>query len=391
MSISAHGPALHAPPADSRGSALKERLGVAAARAHRRRLTGVSFIGVTGSVGKTTTKEMIAAALGSVMRGRKSPADANNLAVIAKTILRTTRRDRFCVVEVAAGKRVGQVARSAQLLRPEIAVVTAVGADHRSTYRTLDGTAAEKRAPLDNAAAGSTAVLNADDPRVLALGKRFSGRVITYGLSPGAMLRAENVSAAWPVALNFTLISDRTDLEVQTRLLGAHWITAALAALGASVAAGVSLQNAARALARAEPVPNRMYPQAIDGVYFIDDTAKAPYWTLGRTFEFLAQARCRRKILVMGTISDYSQSATQGVSPCRLTRSHLPGPMRVRAHDVQGHRSSGANLCALPAVGDEPARHTPRAPIPRLEPRPRPSAPSDTGAASSRSDCQSSE
>lgn len=310
MPVSANRHALRAPAHDHRGSALRERLGVAAARVHRQRLSGVSFIGVTGSVGKTTTKEMIAAALASVSRGRKSPADANNLAVIAKTILRTTKQDRFCVVEVAAGRQVGVVARSARLLMPDIAVVTTVGADHRSTYRTLDGTADEKRALLDNAAPGSTAVLNADDPRVLAMGRGFNGRVITYGLSSTAMLRAEEVSAAWPAALRFTLTCDGKDLAVQTRMLGAHWITAGLAALGAAYAAGVSLPDAACAVAQLEPVPSRMYPVAVDGVTFIDDSIKAPYWTLSRTFEFLAQARCRRKILVMGTISDYSQSAS---------------------------------------------------------------------------------
>ena len=117
---------------------LRLRAGLAAATAYRRRLDSVTFIGVTGSCGKTTTKELVAAALASELRGRKSPAQGNGPAVIAKTVLRTTRRDAFCVLEVAAGWP-GGVAQAARLLRPQIAVITHVGLDHRTIHRNARG------------------------------------------------------------------------------------------------------------------------------------------------------------------------------------------------------------------------------------------------------------
>ena len=118
-------------------------LGLKAAALHRRRLREVTFIGVTGSSGKTTTKELIAAALRSELRGRATPAQGNGLAVLAKTILRTTRRDAFCVAEVALWRR-GVIAENALVLRPDIAVVTCVGTDHRS-ITVLDPDALRER------------------------------------------------------------------------------------------------------------------------------------------------------------------------------------------------------------------------------------------------------
>jgi UDP-N-acetylmuramyl pentapeptide synthase len=270
----------------------------------------VAFVGVTGSAGKTTTKELVAAILGSGARGRRSPGEANDLATVAKTVLRTTRRDRWCVVEVAAGRRVGLLARKAQVLRPTIAVVTNVGQDHRTIFRTLEATAAEKRALLEHAVPDGTAVLNADDPLVMAMADGFPGRVLTYGSAAGAALRAEAVHSVWPQPLRFTARFAGEAVQVQTRLLGRHWITVVLAAMGAALAAGVTLGAASEAVAAVDPLPGRMRPVRVGAVTFIDDALKAPLWALESTFGFLAEARAERKILVMGTISDYPGSAS---------------------------------------------------------------------------------
>jgi len=297
-------------PSQAKLRELKLHAGLAAARLHRRTLRHVTVIGVTGSCGKTTTKELIAAALSSELRGRKSPGTGNGPAVVGKTILRTTNRDSFCVVEVAAGWRDGGVARTAQVLRPHIAVVTNVGSDHRATFRTLEAIAAEKRALVAGVVHGGAAVLNADDPLVLAMGDHFHGRILTVGRSPEAMLRAEDVQSAWPDPLSFTLCCDGRELPVRTRLYGKHWVTSALAALGVAEAMGVSLDRAAGALGTVEPAPNRMRAVTRNGVTFIQDDAKAPFWAIDAIFEFLADARAARKIVVIGTISDYPGAAS---------------------------------------------------------------------------------
>jgi UDP-N-acetylmuramyl pentapeptide synthase len=286
------------------------RAGLAAATLRRRTLKRVSFIGVTGSCGKTTTKELIAAALASELRGRKSPGEGNGLAVTAKTLLRTTNRDAFCVVEVAAGKP-GNVARAARLVRPRIAVVTQIGSDHRTVYRTLEGTAAEKRTLLEHAADGATAVLNLDDPHVIAMAAGFCGRVLTFGCSPGATLRAEDVRSPWPQRLSFTLRFGDRSFPVHTRLCGRHWVGSVLAALGVAVAMGVPLERSVAALAAVPPTPGRMSPVARGGVTFVCDHIKAPLWTVGSVFEFLAEGEAARKVAVIGTISDYPGSSSR--------------------------------------------------------------------------------
>jgi UDP-N-acetylmuramyl pentapeptide synthase len=274
-------------------------------------LHDVTFIAVTGSAGKTTTKEMIAAVLGAESRGRKTPAGHNDIGALATTVMRTTKRDDYCVVEVAAGKHVGMVARKAQVLRPNIAVVTTIGRDHHSTFRTAEATAVEKSALLDRVVAGGTAVLNADDPRVLAMGEDFDGQVVTYGCSPPAMVRAEDVCASWPQRLTFTLLCEGIRLPVRTQLVGKHWVTSVLAALVVARVTGLRLDGAVEAIAGMRPVPRRMEPVQRGDVTFIDDTVKAPYWALDTIFDFLADAHARRKILVMGTISDYPGAASK--------------------------------------------------------------------------------
>jgi UDP-N-acetylmuramyl pentapeptide synthase len=284
--------------------------GLATAAFHRRRLKDVSFIGVTGSCGKTTTKELIAAVLGASLAGRKSPGTSNRLTTVGKTVLRTTASDAFCVVEIAAWEP-GSVARAARVVAPNIAVVTNIGTDHRQAFRTLDAIAAEKVQLLDAVMAGGTAVLNVDDERVSAMARGFRGDVITYGRASEATLRAESVRSRWPERLSFTLRAGERSHTVRTRLCGEHWVTSALAALGVAAAMNLPLEPAAEALAGVEPPPARMSPVVLNGVTFVRDDVKAPLWTMDAAFAFLAQARVGRKLAVIGTISDYFGSTSR--------------------------------------------------------------------------------
>ena len=337
---------------------LRLRAGLAAATVHRRRLRRVTFIGVTGSCGKTTTKELIAAALRSELRGRASPAEGNGLAVVAKTVLRTTNRDRFCVIEVAASQP-GVVARTARLIRPRIAVVTHVGTDHRAIYRTLDATAAEKRSLLAAVGERGAGVLNADDPHVLAMAQGFRGGVVTFGRSPGAVLRAEDVRSPWPEPMSFTLRSGERSLPVRTRLHGKHWVSSVLAALGVALAMEVPLERSIEALATVPPTPGRMSPVSYGGVTFVCDYVKAPLWTFDAVFEFLADARATRKIIVIGTISDYpGSSSTKYVAVARRALGVADEVVFAGPHARHALRakSPSSPLRAFPTVS-EAAEH----------------------------------
>jgi UDP-N-acetylmuramoyl-tripeptide--D-alanyl-D-alanine ligase len=293
-------------------------LGLAAARRHRNRLSGPTFIGVTGSVGKTTTKELVAAVLGGEGAGTKTPGSRNQLNLVGRTILQTRQRHAFSVHEVPAW-RPGSVREIAALIRPDIAAVTRIGSDHRRVFRTLEATAAEKRALVEALPPDGVAVLNADDPHVLAMANAFPGRVITFGAAADATLRADDVRSSWPDRLTFTLRAEGRAFPVRTQLNGRFWIASVLAAVGVGVALDVPLDRALAAVASVEPVTGRMSVVEQGGVTFVRDDTKAPRWSLDATFEFLAEARAARKVLVLGTISDYpgSMSATYSRTAAR--------------------------------------------------------------------------
>ena len=123
----------------------------------------------------------------------------------------------------------------------------------------------------------------------------------------GAMLQGEAIEAAWPARLSFTVKwNGQSSLRVHTRLCGSHWAPTVLAALAAGVSLGVPLTVAAEAVGSVEPFEGRMSPVDVgDGVTFVRDDWKAPVWTIAPTFDFMRQARAPRKIIVIGTVSDY--------------------------------------------------------------------------------------
>ena len=276
------------------------------AERYRRQLTTVTFVAVTGSTAKTMTTRMIGAILetaGPCVRPR-----FNIHSSIAEAVLATRPTHRFFVAETAISSP-GYINRSLRLVSPQIGVVTNIGTDHRSNYGGPDGIAREKSKLVAALPADGVAVLNADDPRVIAMHSQSAARVITYGFAPEAMVRGSDVSGVWPDRLSLTVHVDGDEVHVRTRLCGAHWASAVLAAMGAAVAARVPLRAAAEAISTVEPAVARMSPVTdASGVTFIRDDWKAPLPSLAPAVDFLKAARAPRKIAVLGTVSDYPGS-----------------------------------------------------------------------------------
>jgi UDP-N-acetylmuramyl pentapeptide synthase len=271
----------------------------------RRRLAGTAFVAVTGSTAKTTTKELTAAVLQARFRGSANRGSSNHAYMVARNVLLLPRGSRFFVQELGAAGP-GTLDPAIELLRPAVAVVTNVGLDHYREFRGPEGVAAEKVKVVAALPPQGVAILNADDPRVLAMGARCPGRVLTFGLGPGADLRAVDLEASWPERLSFTAVHEGRSLRVRTQLLGAHWAHAVLAALGAGLALGVPLEAAAEAVAAVPPTPGRMSPvETPGGAVFVRDDRKASLPSVEPALEFLRAARAARRIAVIGTLSDY--------------------------------------------------------------------------------------
>jgi UDP-N-acetylmuramoyl-tripeptide--D-alanyl-D-alanine ligase len=317
------------------------------AERHRRAVAGVTFVAVTGSAGKTTTKELIAAVLGSRHRGTKSPGTHNSAHWVSHTVLGARRGDGFCVHELGATGP-GTLDEPIALVRPRVAVVTNVGGDHRSAFRTLEATATEKAKVVHAVPRAGFAVLNADDPRVLAMAGSCRGRVLTYGLRPDASVRAESVRSSWPDRLTFTAIHGEQRVAVHTRFCGVHWIHACLAAIATGVGLGVPLPVAAAALAAVDPLPGRYQPVDAAGVTFIRDEFKASLWSIAPALEFLRDARVPRKVLVLGTISDYGGRASQVYADVARQALEVAdevifvGPQALRSGGARSHPKGSA-------------------------------------------------
>jgi aminoacyl-tRNA hydrolase len=191
------------------------------------------------------------------------------------------------------------------LLRPTLGIVTVVENDHLAAYESREDIAKEIGKLVSYLPSTGTAVLNADDELVLAMAANCAARVITYGTSLAAELRAEDVSSTWPERLELTVTHGADRIRVRTQLCGTHWIPSVLGAIGGGLATGMTLSECAEGIANAAPFDGRMQPVTThDGVTFIRDDFKAPIWTLDASFEFMRTARAARKIIVIGMLSD---------------------------------------------------------------------------------------
>lgn len=278
---------------------------------NRRLRNDVTFIGITGSAGKTTAKELSLAILSTAGSCKSTRASENEHFGIAQTVAGVKSKHRYCVVEVSAS-RPSYLDFSVKLLKPSIAVLTLIAREHFQAYKSTEAIAEEKAKLIEALPLDGTAVLNIDDPLVKAIGERCKCRVIWIGRNDGATIRLHEARSRWPESLSLDIEYEGRRFEVRTGLHGTQLALSVLASLGVGVAAGVPIETAISALADARPQSGRMQVvEGEDGVVFLRDDWKAPYWSLPAPFEFMRDAQAPRKIVIIGTLSDYSNKATR--------------------------------------------------------------------------------
>jgi UDP-N-acetylmuramoyl-tripeptide--D-alanyl-D-alanine ligase len=308
----------------------------------RRLMFRTTFIAITGSAGKSTATACLGSILSAHYPTNWEPGGRNDRLALARIVLRTRFHHRFTVIEVGT-RAPGALARAAWTIAPDIAVVLRVLNIHSNAFPTIEEMAVEKEQLLRRLGKRGLAILNADDPLVLDMGRRLLGRVRTFGVAEDAFLRADRVSAVWPFRLSFRAHCCQQLVPVETSLVGAHWLPSALAALAAAVSCGISLADAASALQSVQPVAGRMQPMILpNGAIVIRDDFNAQIASVQAGLDFLASVQTARRIVVVGDVLDSGLS----VRP----RARELGRRVAQAADVGVFLGSEAPAAAKSAI-----------------------------------------
>ena len=319
-------------------------LGRLAAR-HRRRFR-IPVVAVTGSNGKTTTKELIAAALGTRWRVLKSVASYNNQWGLPLTLLKLTADHDAVVVEVGTNHP-GEIAYLTGIAAPTVGVVTVVNAVHTEFLGSLDGVREEKAALVRGVPADGTAVLNADDPRVAGMAADTRARVITYGTAATADVRPVGALTEDTAGVGFTVEHAGARAGVTLALAGRHNVVNALAAVATGVALGLPLPEIARGLGTASPVKGRCVWRAAGGVDILDDTYNASPVSVRAAIETAAaRPRRGRLVVVLGDMLELGDGAADahrdvGAAVTAAGAAELVGLGPLAAHAVDAARARG--------------------------------------------------
>lgn len=287
---------------------------------YRRKKVAPRVLAVTGSNGKTTTKEMVAAILergslrGRPLRGKvlKTVGNFNNLVGLPLTLLRLEGRDKVAVVELGTN-RPGEIARLSEIAVPDIGLVTSVAPAHLAGLGSLAGVAREKGALYQGLKPDGVAVINLDDPWVRRLGGRFKGEKITYGKSGD--VRAESLRPLGPRGTEFTLRVGGGRRRVRLRLCGEHNLANALAAAAMAYGLGVGMDAMRRGLESMKAFPMRMAVERWHGVGIINDAYNANPASMKAALKALSGIEGRReRIAVLGDMLELGEETR---------RSHL--------------------------------------------------------------------
>jgi UDP-N-acetylmuramoyl-tripeptide--D-alanyl-D-alanine ligase len=278
-----------------------------------RRSWGHRMAAVTGSVGKTTTKEILAALLGAKFRTLKSEGNLNNEYGLPLALLRLEPEDQAAVVELGMSHR-GELRRLAEIAEPEVGIVTQVAPVHLEFFSSVDEIALAKRELIEGLAGPDTvAVLNADDPRVSRFAEVARGRVLTFGFSRDAQYRAENVVDRGAEGCQFDFVSPQGRATLQLPLPGRHSIANALAALAAASVWGIGMTEAAAVLPKlaAGEMRGRLLRFA-DGFAVINDSYNSNPVALNAMIELLARTPgYKRHILAAGEMLELGPDSLQ--------------------------------------------------------------------------------
>ncbi|HEY5186444.1 MAG TPA: UDP-N-acetylmuramoyl-tripeptide--D-alanyl-D-alanine ligase [Actinomycetes bacterium] len=300
----------------------------------RRRLPGLHVVGITGSSGKTSTKDLLAQLLERLGPTVAPPGNYNNEIGLPLTVLAADPTTRFLVLEMGA-RGLGHIRELTDIAVPDVGVVLNVGTAHVGEFGSQESIAVAKGELVEALPERGLAVLNADDPLVRPMAGRTAARVVRYGESDGADVRAVDVALDERGRPRFELISAAGRAVVAMRLVGEHQVSNALAAAAVALDAGAPLDVVAEALTEAEP-RSRWRMEVVerpDGVTVVNDAYNANPESMRAALKALvALAGDRRSWAVLGEMGEL-------------------GAEHIAAHDTIGRLAVRLNVDKLIVVG----------------------------------------
>lgn len=306
------------------------------ARWHRDRLHA-TVIGITGSTGKTTTKDFLTAVLGTSMKVVATEGNRNNELGMPLTVLAAGTDSKALVVEMGM-RGLGQIAHLAEIARPDVGLVTNVGASHIELLGTQEAVAAAKGELVKAIPPQGAVFLNGDDAYSESLALESAAPVITYGLGPSCAVRAEAIELDEMSRASFTLVSQHGGCRVSLGVPGKHNVYNALAALAVGLHLGVDAETACAALAETKVSGMRMETvSTASGVTVVNDAYNANPSSMRAAVEALATMAGQRRVAVLGDMAEL-------------------GSLSELAHFRIGETVASLRLDALVTVGERARR-----------------------------------
>ena len=235
----------------------------------------IPVIGLTGSSGKTTTKGMMAAIIGRKKAILTTEGNLNNLIGLPQTIFRLTKDHELAVLEMGTNTR-GEIKMLTQIAAPDIGLITNISPAHLAGFGSVDIVAEEKGKLFLNMSPAGTAIVNIDDEAVRVVAERWTGKRITFGMSPDADVTAKDIEKNGVRGVRFNLVIGDKVNKVEMKIVGIHHVYNALAAAATAWAAGLDCKTIAEGLASFQPVSGRMQIIKMQNCAFVlDDSYNA--------------------------------------------------------------------------------------------------------------------
>jgi UDP-N-acetylmuramoyl-tripeptide--D-alanyl-D-alanine ligase len=311
-----------------------------------RKVWGKPLVGVTGSAGKTTTKEAIAHVLATRFRVLKSEGNFNNHFGLPLTLLQVEPQHDVAVIEMGMS-HAGEIRALAKIAQPEIGVVTNVAAVHLEFFDSLAGIARAKYELIESLPANGIAVLNSDDEYVSQFGRGFAGKVILYGTRETADVRAENVESCGAAGSAFDVVTHDGRVRAVLPLVGRHNVLNALATVAVGLSHGLGLDQATTALATLAPADKRGQVLQLGNITVVNDCYNSNPKALHAMVEALAAMNARRRIVVAGEMlelgpagEDLHRSAGEEIARQKI--DFLLGVRGLAQAMVTGAKQGGA-------------------------------------------------